>query len=69
MSDEILKSLAAAGGHAHISVLGTMTSLPLETLKNYLEMLKKDNKVHFFVQLLVQKIKIVNVCIKRCLLN
>ncbi|XP_063688310.1 uncharacterized protein LOC134821526 isoform X2 [Bolinopsis microptera] len=45
MSDDILKSLAAAGGHAHISVLVTMTNLPLETLKNYLEMLKKDNKV------------------------
>ena len=63
MSDEILNSLAAAGGHAHLSVLVTMTNLPLETLKNYLEMLKKDNKVLFFVQLLVQKIKITNVYI------
>jgi hypothetical protein len=45
MSDEILKALAAAGGHAHISVLVGMTKLPYDSAKNYLELLKKDNKV------------------------
>ena len=47
MSDNILKALAAAGGHAHISTLAGTTNLPIESVKNYLELLKKDNKVNF----------------------
>ena len=45
MSDTILRSLGAAGGHAHISQLCSMAEMPETTVKNYLEMLKKDNKV------------------------
>ena len=48
MSEDILKALAAAGGHAHFSVLVGTTKLPERTVKNYLDMLKKDNKVCFF---------------------
>ena len=48
MCEEILKALAANGGHAHISVLVGMTKMPQHSVENYLELLKKDNKVCYF---------------------
>ena len=45
MHDKIITALRAAGGYAHLSQLVALTSMPEDSVKNYLELLKKDNKV------------------------
>ena len=47
MSNELLRALEASGGHARLNELCDMTHMHEDTVKNYLEMLKRDNKVAF----------------------